>query len=115
MSGFGEEPLATPVVVSRTSDRCRPTRLDIRANEKLVRIEFEKGEGTGQAFNPHGTDNITIENLTNEDGTPGVQEWDILISGTEIAQWCRAQPGAVSNGAVLAKFAMFILDRKGVI
>lgn len=113
---FGEEDLASPVNVSRTSDKCQPTRLDIRGDEQIVRIEYKNGTGTGAGFAEHSKGNVTVTNLPpDEEGNPQPQEWDILIAGEEIATWCRAQPAAVSNGLVLKKLATFILGEKGVI
>lgn len=114
MSGFGEEPLTTPVVVSRTSDQCRPIRLDIRASEKLIRIEYESGTGTGSNFAAHMKGNITVQNQTNPDGTPGVQDWDDFMGGTEIVAWCKAQPAGTSNAKVFKKIADFLLGKAGV-
>ena len=113
---FGEEDLKQPVVVSHTSSKCHPTRLDIRGDEKLIRIEFTKGEGTGANYNPRFSDNVTIQNLPpDENDQPQPQEWDILVAGTEIADWCKAQPSSPTNGVVLQKLASCILTKKNVI
>ena len=116
MPGFGERPLAKPVVLSRTSNQCRPTRLDIRGDEKILRVEYRSGTGTGNGFTEHSKGNITLANLPDdEDENPQPQEWDDFMSGAEIAAWCKAQPPGTTNGAVLKKLANFLLGQKGVI
>ena len=118
--GFNEEMLKAPVVVSHTSDKARPTVLRIDGERKELRVEFTKGSGEGGDYNPRFTDNVTVANTPDtkdEDGNPVEQpkEWDDFIAGNQLAAWCRAQPSAVSNGAVLQKLASYILTQKGVI
>ena len=112
---FGEEPLTTPVVVARTSDQCHPTVLRIDGEAKTIRVEFFKGTGTAP-FVQHANDNVTFRNLPDdEDGNPQAQEWDDFMAGTQIADFLRAQPAALTNGAVLKKLATYLLGLEGVI
>lgn len=113
---FGEEPLTTPVVVARTSDKCHPTRLDIRGEEHLIRIEFTKGEGEGENYAAHANDNVTIKNEVDaETGEPAAQDWTDFLTGTQMADWAAAQGTPPSNGKLLAKVATYLLTEKGVI
>ena len=113
---FGEDDLTTPVVVSRTSDKCRPTVLRIDAEAEQLRVEFTKGTGTGVDYAPHANDNVTVRNLPDdEDGNPQAQEWDSFMAGSQIATYLRTQPSALTNGEVLRNLATYILQQKGVI
>jgi len=113
---FGEETAAAPTVVSHTSDKVHPTVLRIDGEQKQLRVEFTRGEGSGAAYAARYSDNVTVANQPDdEDGDPQPQEWNIFIGGTQIADWV-AGPGAGStNGEVLKKLAVYILGEKGVI
>lgn len=113
---FPTETLKTPVVTSHTADKLKPLVLRIDAVTHVLYLDFAKGDAPGGVFNPRFSDNIQFRNLPDdEDGNPQAQEWDDFMGGTEIAAWCRAQPTAVTNAAVLRKLAQWMLQQKGII
>ena len=114
--GFPTEALKTPVVTSHTADVAKPLVLRIDAVASVLRLEFAKGDAPGGTFNPRFSDNIEFRNLPdNDEGEPQPQEFNEFMAGTQIAQWCRAQPDAVTNAAVLRKLCQWMLQQKGII
>lgn len=113
---FPEEPLKTPVVVSHTSDVAKPRTIRIDAPSKTIFIEFSKGSVVEGTYVPRYRDTVTLRNYPDdEEGNPQPQEWDAFMGGTQIAQWCRAQPEAVTNAAVLRRMIQWILQQKDII
>jgi len=111
---FPEEPLKTPVVVGYTSDKCKPLVLRLDAPAKTLRLEFSRGGG--EPYFARANDNLTLRNYPDdEEGNPQPQEFTDFMAGTQIAAWCRAQPDAVTNAAVLRKLCQWLLQQKDVI
>jgi len=111
---FPEHDLASPEVTSHTNDKARPKLFTIDAEAKRIYLDFAKGEGTGAGFLQREEDTAVIQNLHDVQGVPQLQEWDDFMQGNQIASWVSAQ-GSPSNGAILQRLALFVLQEKGIV
>ena len=106
--------LATPIDSHLTADKVSPKVLAVDKIAKKITLAFSKGEDSG-GFTSTFEDSVTMEDTVDENGDPLLTDYTDGMNGTQLATWVRAQPAAVSNGAVERRFAYLILKAKGVV
>lgn len=106
--------LASPVDTHLTADKVSPKSLAIDKIAKKITLTFSKGEDSG-GFVSTFESSVTLEDTFDENGDPLLTDWTDAMTGNQLSTWDRAQPSAMSTGAVLRKLFNLALKSKGVV
>ena len=108
-------PLATPVSTTLSADIIRPRQLLIDAEAQQIILKASKGKLVDGEFVETFRESVTLSNLTNEDGTPGPQQYTSAMDNLSLAQMIRAAPVAVAFGRIMREACTKIMQATGVV